>query len=229
MITQATKSLIAIFKLALNKKAFLVLCLIVLMISTLAIFANRWNSSKAITSIVISGNRIVAEKEIIDQLKSPLLNKAKENINLLEVRKDIVAHPYIKSTYVTNKNAHEISIEVKERLPLAIVIAEDGGLYYTDEDGKILPYRISNTIIDLPLIRGIIRNGKTDTSALISSLKIIGELKKSDNKELYNLASEIIYHPEQRTFYLMADDAGIKILFGEMGSLQEKFELLASY
>lgn len=229
MKKQVTKNLVAVLKMALKKRVFLVLCLIVLLISTLAIFANRWNSSKIITNLSVSGNRIVAEKEILGQLDTPILFNSKNKINLLQIRREVVSHPYIKSSYVTNNNSNEISIEVQERIPFAIVVTDDGNLFYTDEDASCLPYRLSDHISDLPLIRGVVHNGKIDTVALRSSIKIIVELRKPENKELYNIASEVIYYPEQRTFYLMAEDAGIKILFGEIGNLKDKFELLSGF
>ena len=229
MKNQVTKKLMAVIKMALKKRVFLVLCLMILLISTLAIFANRWNLSKSITSLRVSGNKIVDEKEILNQIYTPILNNTKNKINLLQIRREVVAHPYIKSGFVTNNNSSEISIEVQERVPCAIVVNDDGSLFYTDVDASCLPYRISDQIIDLPLIRGVVLNGKVDTFALKNGIKIILELRKPENKELYNIASEVIYYPEQRTFYLMAEDAGIKILFGEIGNLQEKFELLSGF
>jgi len=229
MLRGTLDRLAIMMRLALEKRVFIVLCSVILLISALAIFANMWSSNKIITSLAISGNIVIPELEIISTIHTPIINTTKNQISLQQIRRDVLHHPYVQSVAVEGSHSNQINIEIKERKPLAIIVGPDGSLVYYDENAVALPYRLSEKFHDMPLLRGVFVNGKIDTVCLLCGIKIIKELSKETYRTLYSITSEVIYQQDQKLFYLMTADAGVKIMLGETGNLDDKLDLLLAY
>jgi len=106
------------------------------------------------------------------------------NFNMKGLIQDIQAgHPELSQVLIYRQFPNKLLLVVKEREPIAIVLAQDS--YLTDEEGFILPYRPADK--DLPRIVGI--NPKQmrifEKSASLKLKKALGLLKALEKAKVY--------------------------------------------
>jgi cell division septal protein FtsQ len=210
----------------LNKenRLYLYLILIISFTALLSVSAAKWKSSQIIKQIIISGNTYIPTEEILSKIDKTLINKLHEDIQLINLKKNIIVHEFISNTYLMQRNPSIIEIEVEERIPIAIVTKPDGSLCYLDKTGYLLPYRLSLKFDELPIIRNLYINSKIDSTALLNTANILTELKKEKNELLFNLISEIVYLHTDKSFEIITTDKAYKILFGRAIDVSKKIE-----
>lgn len=116
-----------------------------------ALKANVWKYELPVSGVRVGGNAIVGTTEILRLAAIPKGEKL-FTIDLGAVRGRIKKNPYLRQVSVNRQGPEGISIEVIERQPVAILIAEQ--MLYLDEDGMVLPPARSERLFDLPVITG---------------------------------------------------------------------------
>jgi cell division protein FtsQ len=102
--------------------------------------------------ITVEGCRRLSRAKILRltglQLRDNILS-----VNMNTVQRALIADPWIAAAEIERTLPDEIHIQVKERVPVAIVDLE--GLYYLDEDGEIFkPVEASDKVM-VPFVTGL--------------------------------------------------------------------------
>jgi cell division septal protein FtsQ len=201
----------------------LTFCTIVFL--SLLFFSSRWVSSKPIRLVSVSGNELIPRDEIINQIDTHSLSS---NDFLLSIKSKVKAHPYIQNTVVSHKQADELSVEIKEKKPLALIITENGETCLIDKDNNILPFKNYKNCISLPVLRGVFYLGNPDTVSLTGFYTILDAL--SQKKEIMNyFISEIIYDREKQTYSMLSADNNINIFLGTTENIENKITFLNDF
>ncbi|MCS6808839.1 MAG: FtsQ-type POTRA domain-containing protein, partial [Bacteroidota bacterium] len=158
------------------------------------IAALRWHYSRVISRVQVTGTNLLRQEEILDIAKLTKLKGtySASEINTALVERRIAQHPFVKSVSVFLGASDVLSVHIQERTPIAL-LAHRGRQYYIDVDGHVLPYRLTETVLDLPLLSGFGR-GNLDSNLLNEALHIISTLQQY-NTGIYRSLSELDIHP----------------------------------
>jgi cell division protein FtsQ len=99
--------------------------------------------------VEILGTRYTAPNELLDRLRVDTTRSVWEPLEPLAAR--IRSHAQVESVTVTRRLPGTIVVRVKERHPVALVMAP-GGLRAVDERGRRLPLDPSRTPVDAPVV-----------------------------------------------------------------------------
>lgn len=188
----------------------------------------KWFSNKTIKNVTVSGNMILDTSDIFSNIDK-LSDYSNKKIKLDTITKQVNKLPYVAETHVTHKTDDEINIEVKERVPIALLFDEQGNPTYLSQDVKVLPYKIIQNYSDLPLIRNIYRGLALDTTAAAFAVDIVKTLMKEDFAKLNSSISEIIYNRQENQFYLLANSNPVKILVGNAINIEAKLNKVQAF
>lgn len=214
---------------ATKPKRLLRLALVLIVFALLIFAAQLWNSSQPIKSISISGTSYLSAAEVKAAIDDKaIINVPKNKIKYKKIVHGLKTNPYIAETFM-HEGIHTLEIEVVERNPVAIIANSYGELSFADKDGKILPYRLFRSYMDLPVISGVYRGDKLDSSALAASIQVVRKLNDSEKSFLANLISEVSFNLDKRTISLYTSDAGTKIILGTTGRLENKLSSIAQF
>lgn len=162
---------------------------------------------------VISNNRLSRE-EIVD------LAGVKPGDDMLKIRLSrVVEHlgrnPWLHEVKVRRNFPETLRIEVKERVPLAIV--NMGYLYYCDGGGEIFKPLNDGDGLDFPVITGITeedagRDPAGTKQALLGALDLIGQLKENTTVPLEEISE--IHYDKGFGFSIFTAKGGVAVRLG---------------
>ncbi len=185
--------------------------------------ANAWKSSLKVTQIKVEGNRIVGTNEIV-QLTQVQSGTFLYQADLTAIQRNVTSHYYIKDAVVERNLPNTISVEVSERVPIAIINRTE--TLYLDGEGVVLPRSISKKLFDLPVISGIPQSEELALGSMIRDAQTRQALQllmtmRSMNHEMYYNISEIQVHTAG-DIVLYAVENSVPIVFGS-GDVADKF------
>lgn len=203
--------------------------LLIVGIGAIILFAIKWANEQKIESVSVVGNELVPHNDLLSEVSDTLLNKSNSIIKLKNVEKLLKQNPYIQESYITHKNLNEISVEIKERIPVAALVLENGNLAFIDGEINILPYKLYNNMPDVPIIRGVFLNGRIDSTGILGCLVLLSKLNTDELSYLNTLISEIDYNINTKNFNLIGSETGAIIKLGSIKDLELKINKLDSY
>lgn len=202
------------------KYAFLVLCVIGIIIGTMT--SPLFN----IKQIEVQGNEKISKEEIIS-LSQIVTDENTYKVNVNKVKEQILENPYIKSVQIKRKLPDEVIITVEERSTTYMI--EYGNAYaYINNQGYIL--EISSEKLDVPIIQGaeteldnLIPGQRLCNNDLEKMSTIIKIMEVAQNNDIANLITridiendqnyKILFESEQKVAYLGDEtDLSTKIL-----------------
>lgn len=140
-------------------------------------------------------------------------------LNLAELTKSLVKHPWIEKVQVRRDWSRQaLIIEVQERIPRAMIILDD--LYLVDSQGKIFKKVGAKEKVDLPLLTGLggkeIKNQDKEREELIrQALELLDLLAYRQIINEYNI-SEINLHKQRGlTIYTLEKSLPIHLGWGD--------------
>lgn len=203
--------------------------LVIISVGALIYLAIAWGESQKIKKVNISGNNIIADKDIMEHISKAVIDNPNSKIKIENIQDLLKKNPYIRETYITHKNLNEIKVEVKERNPVAALILENGNPVYIDAEMNLLPYNIYDNMPDVPIVNGIFADGKIDTVGILGSFLIIKSLSENNKSYLLPLISEINYNKNNKNFNLITGDAGTEVYLGKLDDIELKLDKLDSF
>lgn len=180
-----------------------------------AVGANLWKSNLKVADILMNGNSIVTDKEILS-LANITRDQKLFDVDLLAARRRVMQNAFIKSVAMNREAPNRISITVREREPIAAVVLDK--MEYLDADGVVLPSTRSESIFDLPVLTGVFQASefvpgkqlaRDDVREGLAILSTAREL----SDDLYRRISEV--HVESgKDIILYTAESGVPIVFG---------------
>jgi cell division protein FtsQ len=212
-----------------NIWSVLLLGALVVALVGLGVGANVWKQNLRIAYIKVSGNAIVAEKEILGLAGIPEKEKL-YSLDLYAVRKRIESNVFIKSASVNREAPDGIAITVEERVPVAALVTDR--VLYLDADGVVLPPVRSDGVFDLPVMTGKLPlaecvPGKRVTSAETHEALDILVTASQVGEDLYRLLSEV-HIGENGDMTLTTSDTGVPVSFGR-GNVPAKLVIFEGF
>jgi cell division protein FtsQ len=142
-----------------------------------------------IKEISVRGLRELTEKDIIASAD------IKPSQNILAVNTEIVsrrvcANQWVENVYVGRELPGKLVLEVKERIPLALVKQADD-FYLMDVQGFIFKRLGKSDAVDLPVITGIQEKEQTNSKLLLNALKLVKTMSSSEEYSYLGTISEI--------------------------------------
>jgi len=210
-------------------KVILAFAALLLLVSVVVYFSNKWNSEKVIKGLTVSGNAFIPAGEFSELVHDTVIKQIKERIRLKSIKNSIEKHPFIKSANVTFASNDNINADLNLRYPVAIFVNKTGDLIFVDNEGTLLPYRYFNSFTGLLVISGIFKDDKPDSSKMKDAMYILSTLNKIDNKFIKACVSQINYKSNDNSleFYMNID--GLKVYFGTSYNLEPKLNKLENF
>jgi cell division protein FtsQ len=142
-----------------------------------------------IKEISVRGLRELTEKDIIASAD------IKPSQNILAVNTEIVirrvcANQWVENVYIGRELPGKLVLEVKERIPLALVKQADD-FYLMDVQGFIFKRLGKSDAVDLPVITGIQEKEQTNSKLLLNALKLVKTMSGSEEYSYLGSISEI--------------------------------------
>ena len=193
---------------------FLLIPLIIGVI-VLCVLAQEWKRSLKIQRVVVEGSRIISAQQIFAlanvPLKSPMFQ-----INVFEVRKQILQQPFVKSVQVNRHLPDALHIQIEERNPIASV--NNGQLRYIDKEAYLLPQIESAIKLDVPIINGVDGIQQAKVGEVISNNELSEAIEllvtaASIDSTMYHFISEINMN-NGKDILLYSTDVGVPIIVG---------------
>lgn len=216
------------FSLGRNSRIAILLLMFTAVLS-LVVAANRWSSNQDISEIIITGAVLIPHSEINELLSAPILNRPKENVKLKDVELLAEKHPYVFSANAAMLSSNILKLEVKERIPEAIVTTPGGDVYYCDKFGALLPYRLFPNVKNLPLITNVFPTNELDTAALTAAVRIWNNIVGLNSDLMNFFISEVRYEPSEKSFTMISCEHSLKILIGKVYNIEKKLRNLERF
>ena len=210
-------------------KAVLLLLGIFSSLIFLSVLASSWYSKQAIKSIRISGNTVLTAGEINAIIDEKIMNVPTEGINLKEIRSKIETHEYVENADVWFNSKGVLGIEIKERVPVGLVVKPNGEIVFVDQTGAIFKYRLYKEYTDLPIISNVFRHNARNNTLIIDNVILSGALDivtelQSNFPKLNSIVSEVKFNTVSKNYELFLTEANIKIDFGRAENITDKME-----
>jgi cell division septal protein FtsQ len=227
-----------------------VCCVLLVMIAAL-----RWQYSRTIVRVNVIGTTLIRQSEIIDialqskqsrssqessgnasanalanaSAKIVLSKIAKADINTSEIERRIEKHPFVKRASVFVGASDALTVEIDERKPIAYLMMK-GKQYYVDAEANVLPYRLTETVLDLPIISALGRT-KLDSARIadvIATTRAVQAFDSDTHQSLYRSLSEIDVLPNGELQFRLTQ-CSTPIRFGTSEHKEAKIARLAAF
>jgi len=206
-----------------NWKRFIVPVFLLIVITGTIYLVNisdDWFINQKITEYEIDGLSLNNSDKFFEEAKKISFGKTKDSVLLKKIETEIEKDAYIKKCIATFASQSKISLELEERYPFAFYNSK-GKLYYLDNEGTILPYKVLKNFSDLIIVSGFI---PSDTVLMQSSINIVEKLKLK--QDVLDFVSEIRYINKDKGFELIGPFENTRIYLGKDENLGGKFDKL---
>ena len=210
-------------------KVILAFTTLILLVTVVIYYSNKWNSEKIIKGLTVNGNAFIPAGEFSELVRDTVIRQIKERIKLKSIKDSIEKHPFVKSANVTFSSGDFINADLVLRFPAAILVKKNGDLKFIDNEGTLLPYLYFKNFTGLPVFSGLFNDEKTDSAKFKDALFILSSLNEPENKFLKACISQINYKSPDGSleFYLNID--GLKIYTGISKNLDSKLRKLENF
>lgn len=198
--------------------------LFVVLAAIIWILALRWQQSRTVNRVSVIGTNLLRQQEILDLVKLSG-SRAARDVNAAEIERRIQKHPFVKSVSVFLGASDVLTVTIEERKPIALVVSK-GKQFYVDAEGRLLPYRLTEVVLDLPILSGLGR-GSLDSFRLASVIATMTTLREQD-AQLYRTLSEIDIVPTGEMM-LHFTESPVPIRFGNSEEKEQKIARIAAF
>ncbi len=189
-----------------RRRSLRVLFIALVVLGVIVLAATRWQAARSIGRVNVVGANLIRQSEIVDivlqvpknnasapsstapsqtlstKLSNTLSGKfQKAYINTDEIERRIEKHPFVKSASVFIGASDAMTVEVEERVPIAFVMMK-GKQFFLDRDARILPYRLTESVLDLPIISAV-GKAKLDSTRLAEVMSILHAVELYDKEQ----------------------------------------------
>lgn len=176
--------------------------------------AAKWKNGVVVRQIVIEGNRLVPDNELM-RLVTDLPETLLKDVQPEQIERRFLARPYIRAAEVNTGLDGIVRITVSEREPIAWLAAEDGRTRVLDNDGKSLPYRA----FAVPERRFVTVHDLGDRFAVAKEFLLALE----EMKYARLMVTEIWLNADNLTYFTVAGSK-TRFVVGNDGEYKEKFK-----
>jgi cell division protein FtsQ len=175
----------------------------------------------SVQETIVRGCKELTEKEILNLAAiRPAPNIL--TINPEAIARRIRANPWISEVHIGREFPHRLVIVVRERKAVAL-LQRDEGLYLLDMDGAPFKKTESADEASLPVLTGLVSDGRTNQELLTKSIALINYLAGAKETSAIGAVSEI--HGNENFGLSLFTDSGLCLQLGFEG-YENKFKRL---
>lgn len=198
---------------------------VLLLVFGILVFASSQKDKEVvITNIKIENNTYLSDSEIIELVKSDIINLKKDSINILVVKEKLLKNQYVESVYPVFDDEYLI-IKVKERYPIAYIIKNEETKFLSS-DFKVIDFRKINSHLDLPVLN--LKGGKK-INELNNLNKLFEFLAKENVNFLKAHISEINYNTISSEVEIVLTENTINVKLGYFNDWEKNIQKLENY
>lgn len=191
-----------------------VLGLLLAALLVLGFGAAKWKKGVVVRQVVIEGNRLVPDDELM-RLVADLPEALLKDVLPAQIERRFLARPYIRAAEVDTGLDGTVRITVSEREPIAWLAGEDDRKRVLDSDGKSLPYRA----FAVPERRFVTVHDLGDRFAVAKEfLQALEEMKYARL-----MVTDIWLNADNLTYFTVAGSE-TRFVVGNDGEYKEKFK-----
>lgn len=156
-------------------------------------------------NIRVSGVSQLSERDIMSRV-TPYLKESLLRIDIVKIKEAITTHPFVREVRVKRAYPFSVVIDVKEKVPSALWVKDDGDVFVLDESGE--PYRKMGKG-DIKGLFIINAKEKADVASIFREVNVWsteGIMKKES-------LSEVAYNEGNLTLFGLND--GVEIILGK--------------
>lgn len=198
-------------------------------IALIIFISNKWNRERKVKGLMFINNEFIPKQELAALIPDSILYIAKERVKLADLKKRIEKYPFVKNVVFSFASNDSLIADITTRMPVAILVANDGTLKFIDKSGKLLPYRLLENFTDLPLLSGLYSGDNIDSARLKSAIGLMDYLSNKDKVFLLTCISEINFSNAYKNLDLYLNFDGVKVMMGNLVDFKEKSEKLQNY
>ncbi len=175
---------------------FLLLLFVLLVIFSLVYFSSKWFNSNPIYNFKVVGVQYF-DKNWIDSVVSVLVQKSSTEH---EIRSALLKCDFVQDCNIIRKNANELIVELKERVPLFELVDSFGKISLVDSNGK----EFNSKFLKFRFPRVILPNSNNSKNWLLEIVNLANQIKYLQLKcpKLYWNIAEIRCDDDCFYFYL---------------------------
>ncbi|MDD5008330.1 MAG: FtsQ-type POTRA domain-containing protein [Syntrophorhabdaceae bacterium] len=179
--------------------------LCVLSILTIAYLFSKDEPLFFLKNVKVSGVSQLSERDVMSRV-TPYLKESLLKVDIEKIKEAIATHPFVREVRVKRAYPFSVVIDVKEKVPSALWVKNDGDVFVLDESGE--PYRKMGrgNIKGLFIINA---KEKTDAASIfrqVNAWSTEGIIKKES-------LSEAAYNEGSLTLFGLDD--GVEIILGK--------------
>ncbi|OPY81257.1 MAG: cell division protein FtsQ [Syntrophorhabdus sp. PtaU1.Bin058] len=179
--------------------------LCILSILTIAYLFSKDEPLFFLKNVKVSGVSQLSERDIMGRI-TPYLKDSLLRIDIGKIKEAIAAHPFVREVRVKRAYPFSVVIDVKEKVPSALWVKDNGDVLVLDESGE--PYRKMGK----GDIKGLFIINTKDEADAASIFRQVNTWSKEGVMKKDNL-SEVAYNEGNVT--LFGIDDGVEIILGK--------------
>lgn len=184
---------------------------VMLIVAGAVLAAMYWNRNVTVDNASFAGNEMVETEQLLEAAKIPF-GIHPDSLDLTAVIERLERINYVKKAILYVEPSGELNIQIKERVPIALLI-KGSHKSYVDAEGVKLPV-LNNKNFDVPLVYGFDPSMNDETLKGEDFKQISSFLVDAkENKFGWMTISEVAYNIEEGVVALSQEN-GVKLLFG---------------
>ncbi|MCZ7558071.1 MAG: cell division protein FtsQ/DivIB [Bacteroidia bacterium] len=201
-------------------------------IAAIALAAAEWRESVTGVVLDVRGVSITSKAVIADAVA---LNDSSSltTIDLLEVKRRILANPYIRDVDLMRDPPRTLVVNVTERKPIAMLINVQAADWLVDEDGYVLPAVHAPEVYDVPVITGagdlrVLKPGVRIVSKKVQKALQVLRTARGMGGGIFHQFSEVHVAPK-RDLVLYTIEAGVPVILGPVVHIENKLRAFNTF
>lgn len=201
-------------------------------IAAIAVVAAEWRESVTGVELDVRGISITSP-ESITAACGITDSSSLSTIDLLEVRRRILANPFVRNVDLMRDPPRTLIVDVVERKPIAMLINVQAGDWLVDEDGYVLPAIHAPEVYDLPVLTGAydlreLKPGVRIVNRKVQKALLVLKTARAMGSGMMHLFSEINVS-QKRDLVLYTMEAAVPVLLGPAYRVEDKLRAFSTF
>ena len=215
-----------------SKSIAISLCIVVATIASLAVVADGWRKHASRLSISVTGTSLLSASEILRLAAIPD-TAVLADIDLMAIRQRIEKNQVVREALLRRNPPATLEIEIRERLPIALLVNVRGKDWLIDEDGYILPGAPDGAVHAVPIMTLDQTLAEASPGTQVRNPKVrqalrLLRLARVADSVFLNLFSEIsVTNGNDIVLYTL--EAGVPVIFGATTDIEQKIMAFRAY
>lgn len=194
-------------------------------IIALVAVANRWMAKESLHGVRVIGTVVMDTAEVLKQAAIPDSVRV-QRLNLKEIEERVADHPFVEKAAAYYGGDGQLVLEIDERSPVAVTMIGETPVYL-DAAAVILPFRFGVAAPDVPVVSGLVVNGKLDSAKGLEAIGVTESLRQY-NEMLYQRVSEVRRGPTGE-YTLVLTDGGVPVIAGKPEEIAPRLPKLEAF